>query len=383
MAVSSSPFTEANPPLRPPESDYDRLFNLSLDLLCVAGLDGYFKRVNPSWTRILGWTEAELLARPVKEFMHPDDRERTLQAREGLARGTPVRGLENRYLCKDGTYRWLSWQSISDPGAALVFAVARDVTERRQLDHERLVMSKLESTGILAGGMAHDFNNLLASLLLNVEMVGLCGPTTAQQGQFIHQALKAIETARVLTGQLITFAGSDGVARRTSDLRNLLREAFELALQGAELRTECVIAPDLWPVRVNQTQITQVFRGLLLNAREATPRGGEVRVCASNVTLAEAPMPELAPGDYLRIRITDTGGGIPAEILPKIFDPYFSTKERGTQKGMGLGLTICRMVLKRHGGAISIESETGRGTTVTCHLPAAPKSEPRVIGPVA
>jgi len=370
MPESTSQRATLNSPSPHPDIDYGGFFNVSLDLLCVAGLDGYFKRVNPSWTRILGWSEEELLSRPVKDFMHPDDRDRTLQARVGLTRGEPVRGLENRYLCKDGTYRWLSWQSVAEPGAALVFAVARDVTERRQLDHERMVISKLESAGILAGGLAHDFNNLLASLLLNLEMVGLSGPVTGEQAKFLQQARGTIKTAKSLTEQLITFAGSDDATRRPGDIGELVRQSVELAMQGSGIQADSVVSLELWPASINETQITQVLRGLILNAREATPPGGHVRVRAENVVLDAARKGELPPGHYVRISIADDGGGIPAEVLPKIFDPYFSTKDRGSQKGMGLGLSICRTVIKRHGGAIAIDSQPGRGTTVTFHLPA-------------
>ncbi len=356
------------------EADYNRLFNLSLDLLCVAGLDGYFKRVNPSWTRILGWSEAELLARPVEEFMHPEDRVRTLQARHGLTRGIPVRGLENRYLCKDGSHRWLAWQSVVEPSASMVFAVARDITERRQRDHERLVVSKLESTGILAGGLAHDFNNLLATLLLNLEMVSLCDPTTSEQEHYLQQARQTINTAKSLTQQLITFSDGGSSTRRVVDLNNVIHQSVDLTLSDSAIYGECALAPNLWPVEVDEEQIGQVLRGLILNAREATSAGGHVRVQAENVVLDATSVAELSPGDYLRISIIDDGTGISAAILPKIFDPYFSTKQRGVQKGMGLGLTLCRTIIQKHGGAIAIESPPGQGTTVTCYLPASHSS---------
>lgn len=355
-------------------SDYDRLFNLSLDLLCVAGLDGYFKRVNPSWTRILGWSEEELLSRPVADFMHPDDRERTLQARAGLARGVLVRGLENRYLCKDGSYRWLSWQSAIEPAASTVFAVARDITERRQLEHEHLVRSKLESTGILAGGIAHDFNNLLASLLLNLEFVSLCDSTTPQQEEHLGQARQTILAARALTNQLITFADGGAPARRITDLRRVFEQSMELALKGSAIRGECVLAENLWCADVDEGQIGQVLGNLILNAREASPPGGSVRLEVANVTYASAPSADCIPGDYLRLCVSDNGSGIPAEIMSKIFDPYFSTKQRGTQKGMGLGLTICRMVVRKHGGAIEVLARREGGTKVVCHLPAVRRS---------
>ncbi len=370
MPVQSNQTFEAEAPSIPAETDYDRLFQLSLDLICVAGFDGHFKRVNASWTRVLGWSEAELLSRPVHEFIHPDDRERTLQARAALVAGEPLRDFENRYLCKDRSYRWLSWQSVTVPGAPLVFAIARDVTERREMDHERLIVSKLESTGLLAGGIAHDFNNLLASLLLNVEMVGLCGPLSTKQAQFLEQARQTVLSAKTLTQQLLTVAGPDASARRNQPIDDLVRRATELVLRDANVVSECRIAPGLAQVRVSETQLTQVLRGLILNAVEATPPGGRVVISADN-TGPEKPVPaELPPGDYVCVTIADTGSGIPPDVQPKIFDPYFSTKHRGNQKGMGLGLTICRSLIKRHGGIITVDSQPGQGTTVSFYLPA-------------
>lgn len=370
MSVSPSPTSERSESAARAEADFTRLFNLSLDLLCIAGFDGYFRRVNPSWTRVLGWSEAELLSRPVVDFMHPDDRERTLAARAGLARGTPVQGLENRYVCKDGTYRWLAWQSVAEPGATTVFAVARDITDRRRAEQDQLVLSKLEAAGVLAAGIAHDFNNLLASLTLNVDMVPHAGPMTPQQAVYLQQARQSLTAASALTGQLIALVDG-GVARRdVRDLKQLLEVSLELALDGSGLRRESRLANDLWPVEIDEARIAQVIRGLVLNAREATPAGGTVRLEADNVVLPPAPTLGAPAGECVRIRVTDTGSGIAPEIVPKVFDPYFSTKQRGAQKGMGLGLTHCRVVIREHGGTIAIESRPNAGTTVTVCLPA-------------
>lgn len=352
------------------DSDYQRLFELSLDLLCVAGLDGFFQKVNPAWTRVLGWSEAELLSRPVADFMHPEDRERTLQARAELAKGIVLRGLENRYMCRDGSHRWLSWQSAVEIGANKVFAVARDITEQRRRDREYLILSKLESTGIFAAGIAHDYNNLLGGLLLNLDMVALSGATNDKQEEHLQQARQSIYAAEALTQQLVTFANGSTGPRRTLELSPLLRQSLELSVSGSELRTECVIAANLHPVEADEAQLSQVIRGLVLNAREAILGAGTIRLSATNVELDSTGAKEGTPCQYVRIAIEDDGVGIAPEILPKIFDPYFSTKPRGARKGMGLGLTICRTVIQRHGGTIAVESTLGRGTTVVLHLPA-------------
>lgn len=355
-------------------TDRDRHFNLSLDLLCIAGIDGYFKQLNPSWTRILGWTESELLGRPVVDFIHPEDRERTLQARANLAKGIMLSGFENRYLCKDGTYRWLSWQSSVEPGASTVFGVARDTTERRRRDHEHLIASKLESTGILAGGIAHDFNNLLTGLMLNLDMINLTGTISTDQKNFLHQAQESARAARVLAHQLITFAHGEAPVRKATDLRNLLQKSLGAALNGSNVRGHLEVAPDLRPALIDENQIALVIRNVVMNAREAMPAGGTVRLQAKNREENRSPEPGGPAENQVQITVTDEGTGLPPDLLPKVFDPYFSTKQRGNQKGMGLGLTICHTIIQKHGGAIAIDSQSERGTTVTIHLPAAPNS---------
>lgn len=371
MSSASCPYGADCQRLTVAQDDYNRLFDLSLDLLCIAGGDGFFKRVNPAWTQVLGWTAEELLSRPVASFMHPEDRERTLEARRQLLQGNPVRGLENRYLCKDGSHRWLSWQSSYAPATDLVFGVARDITERRKQEQERLVVSKLEATGILASGLAHDFNNLLASLLLNLEMVSLSAPTTREQEKYVRQARHSIGQAKLLTQQLITFAEGGVWGHQVCDLKELLQECAAAVQQNSSFTIACLLSADLWPAEIDRTHIQQLVQALLANACEASPVSGVVHLRAENVVLPAGARADLPAGDYVRVTVADDGVGIEPAILSKIFDPYFSTKTRGVQKGMGLGLTVCRSIVRHHGGAISVESQPGCGTTVVFHLPAA------------
>ncbi|HVU35970.1 MAG TPA: ATP-binding protein [Opitutaceae bacterium] len=382
MPDSDLPPSEPGPSRPFTADDYMRLFNLALDLLCIAGLDGYFKKVNPSWTRVMGWSEAELLSRPVADFMHPEDRERTLAARADLAKGIELRGLANRYVCKDGSYRWLEWQSAVEVSDGTVFAVARDITEQRQLEQERLILSKLESTGILAGGIAHDFNNLLGGVLLNLDMVALIGSITDEQLEHLRRARESVRSAEALTHQLLTFAEGGDAARKRCAVEPLLRQSVHLALSGSAIRAKFEIAADTPAIEVDENQLSQVIRNVALNARDAMPGGGMLRVRTAKVRRAGNPA-----GESVRITISDEGFGITPESLPKIFDPYFSTKPRGAQKGMGLGLTISRSILQKHGGSISIESAPSAGTTVTIELPAAPKPvdppRPATVPPLA
>jgi CheY-like chemotaxis protein len=185
------------------------------------------------------------------------------------------------------------------------------------------------------------------------------------------EAKHAVLAAKVLTQQLITFSRGGASVRQPADLAALLRESVPLALSGSNVGSEIWLAADLWRVDVDVGQLGQVVRNLVLNAREAMPSGGVVSLRAENVVLSPGIGPALPPGEYVQIRVSDQGCGIPPEVLPKIFDPYFSTKLRGTQKGMGLGLTICHSVVQKHAGAITVESTLAAGTTFHVFLPAS------------
>jgi two-component system cell cycle sensor histidine kinase/response regulator CckA len=256
-------------------------------------------------------------------------------------------------------------------------AALDDITEHKRAEEDRLILNKLESTGILAAGIAHDFNNLLTMILLNLELAQTLIPPGEELAHHLEQAKQAGLMATGLTQQLVTFAAGGAPVRKLTCLSEVIQDSVRLAASGSRLRCDFSLAEDLWPAEVDAGQIGQVIRNLVLNAREAKPAGGAISVRAENVVLGPSENPSLPPGDYVRVSVTDWGGGIPKEVLPKIFDPYFSTKQRGTQKGMGLGLSICHTVIQKHGGAIAVESEPGVGATFRLHLPASRKLLPK------
>ena len=282
---------------------------------------------------------------------------------------------EYRVLHPDRQERWVESKGrIFRDGAGQplrMIGTNLDVTVRKQAEKDRLVLGKLESTGILAGGIAHDFNNLLAGILMNLEMAQSSDSSQQDVAISLLEARHAVLAAKVLTQQLITFSRGGASIRQATDLGAVLKEAVPLALSGSNVRSEIVLAADLWRVEVDVGQIGQVIRNLVLNAREAMPSGGVVSLRAENVVLHPGSSPALAPGEYVQIRVTDQGCGIAPDVLPKIFDPYFSTKLRGTQKGMGLGLTICHSVVQKHAGSITVESTPATGTTFHVFLPAS------------
>jgi two-component system, cell cycle sensor histidine kinase and response regulator CckA len=249
--------------------------------------------------------------------------------------------------------------------------VMMDLTQRKQAEEARLILSKLESTGILAGGIAHDFNNLLTVILLDVELALAATHTDEGIARYLKDAKKTVLMARGLTQQLITFADGGSPIPKPLHLAELIRQSVRTALSGSCVQCEFHLAKNLWLIEADESQIGQVFCNLALNAREAMPDGGLLSVRASNQVLASQGDDSLPAGDYVQVSIADQGGGMAEGLTAKIFDPYFSTKCRGTQKGMGLGLTICQTVMQKHGGSIVVETKEGVGTTFYLYFSAS------------
>src|SRR5437868_7801398 len=237
-------------------------------------------------------------------------------------------------------------------GGVLVF---QDISARLQLESEATKSSRIESIGLLAGGIAHDFNNILTAILGNLSLIKYSGKIPSDVHSRFDLVEKAALRARDLTQQLLTFAKGGAPVRHTASLIELIRESTDFALRGSKVRAEFNLATDLAPADVDASQIHQVIHNLVLNAVQAMPEGGLVRVEAQNhklVSRAEAPLP---PGDYVRICVRDQGPGITPDLLPKIFDPYFTTKHGGS----GLGLATAFSIIKRHEGHLSAESKIG------------------------
>ncbi|MFC1614806.1 PAS domain S-box protein [Gemmatimonadota bacterium] len=246
--------------------------------------------------------------------------------------------------------------------------IASDITERMQLEEERSKAAKLESIGILAGGIAHDFNNILASVLGNISLANIIADEDIRQvKELLTEAEKACRRATDLTKQLLTFSKGGTPVKKITQLKGLLMEASGFALRGSNVRCEYDIQDELWPADVDAGQINQVINNLVINADQAMPEGGAIVIRAKNVTVNLKDQLPLQEGKYVKIDIIDRGIGISAESLSKIFDPYYTTK----QKGSGLGLATSYSIIKSHGGHIDLESEIDVGTTFHLYLPAS------------
>jgi PAS domain S-box-containing protein len=249
-------------------------------------------------------------------------------------------------------------------GVVIVF---RDVSEKRRLQDDLQKIRKLEAIGILAGGIAHDFNNILTAIIGNISLAKLFCDPGSKTAIRLGEAEKASFRAKELTQQLLTFSKGGAPVKKTASLSELLQEAANFTLTGSNVRCEFELAPDLWLSDVDEGQISQVIYNLTINAKQAMPNGGLLKITAANFSTSENLLLPLSPGKYIKIDITDHGVGIPEEHLIRIFDPYFTTK----QEGSGLGLAICHSIVLKHEGYITVESEPGKGTTFTFYLPAS------------
>ena len=276
------------------------------------------------------------------------------------------------------TFEWLSrhkdgqtfWGEVKISSAVIgnadrfVIAV-RDITQRKQIEEQLAKAQKLEALGVLAGGIAHDFNNLLFAIFGNVELA--CTQLKEKKVlKYLSISLNTIERARSLTQQLLTFAKGGAPIQKIAPLFPFVEETTQFALSGSNVSCSFEIPEDLWNCNYDRNQIGQVIDNLTINAQQAMPAGGQIHISAGNIIFAEGEHPLLAPGDYVRISIKDSGIGIPKELLSKIFDPFFSTK----LTGHGLGLATCFSILQRHNGCIDVDSEVGKGTVFHVYLPA-------------
>jgi PAS domain S-box-containing protein len=332
--------------------------------------------LNPVAESLTGWTQEDAAGKPlatVFQIFNERSRKRYTLAIQRIVEAGVAEGVDGPALMisKDGTERLVESNAapIRDRangrlGAVVVF---RDVTEKRRLEEERQKADKLESLGVVAGGIAHDFNNLLTAILGNISLALLAAPAP-EVGERLGAAKRATNRAQELAQQLLTFAKGGAPVKQTASMEQLLRDTLSLTLHGSKATLEYNVAADLWPVDIDPGQISQVLNNLAMNADQAMPAGGILRVQAENIELmAHSVSLGLDAGRWVKISLQDQGIGIPEEYLKKIFDPYFTTKP----KGSGLGLATAYSIVKNHHGIIAVDSKPGEGSTFTICLPAS------------
>ena len=356
--------------LRRKTEELDQFFNVSLDLLSIANTDGYFLRLNPAWERTLGYTSEELLAKRFLEFVHPDDMESTLKALSSLASRQKVFYFENRYRCKDGTYRWLQWSS--SPAGNLIYSAARDVTENKRVEAEAFQarsqlfqLDRLSRMGELTASLTHELNQPLAAILSNAQ----AGLRFLQSGKIDLDELREIlqditqddQRAGSVIRSLRSMVKREEVERKPVILNNVLNDVVQIFHTESvfrNVRVETELDGSLPPVLGDKVQLQQVVLNLILNAADAMsenpPEQRKIILCTR------------VKDDRVRVTVRDFGAGVDQANLERIFEAFFTTKGAG----LGMGLNICRAVVEAHGGRIRAENNPDRGATFVFELPA-------------
>jgi PAS domain S-box-containing protein len=346
----------------------------SLDVICSFDPEGNFLQVSAACESVWGFTPEELLGKSYIGLIMLEDQVATAEVMASVITGREVRNFENRVMRKDGEVVWMQWSGRWSPGDRIVFCVARDITEKRQLERQFMRAQRVESIGTLAGGIAHDLNNMLLPIMMSVDLLkaGMKDPANRDLLEVIGMSARR---GAEMVAQVLSFArGMDG--RRTLvQSEALIREVIKIVTETFPriIRYDWDIDPGLWTLDADPTQLHQVLVNLCVNARDAMPEGGQLTLHAGNAVVDETYAAQnigATPGLYVRIRIEDTGHGMSPEVLDQIFDPFFTTKEPG--KGTGLGLSTALTIVRGHGGFMRVSSRPNIGTQFLIYLPARP-----------
>lgn len=366
----------------------EELFRLigehAADMIAVVTVEGHRLYNSPSYERVLGYSKEELEKTSSYEQIHPDDVEAVKTAAEE-ARTTGVgRCLEYRVRHKNGEWRVLesTASAVRDASGKVekLIIVNRDITERRELERQLVLSQRLEAVGRLSGGIAHDFNNLLGVIIGYSEALQQSIGTEDPLREPVDEIRKAGQRAATLTQQLLAFSRKQVMEPKVLDLNAIVLDMEKMLrrLIGEDVELKFKVAKELWNVKADRGQIEQVVLNLVVNARDAMPRGGELRIETTNAELTEADTRRyryVVPGAYAVLRVSDTGTGMDAATQAHIFEPFFTTKEKG--KGTGLGLATVYGVVKQSGGYIWVDSALEKGATFSIFLPRVAGAEQR------
>ncbi|GJE73958.1 hybrid sensor histidine kinase/response regulator [Methylorubrum suomiense] len=357
--------------------ELNTLWDTSPDLLLVLDFKGVFRRVNPAWTKMLGYRPDELVGRHVNEFVVAADHAETVEATILAAEGGQPR-IVNRYRHKDGSLRWISW--VAAPAGEVTYAIGRDITAERaqtevlaQTEAALRQSQKMEAVGQLTGGLAHDFNNLLAGISGSLELMQarMSQGRLHDMDRYMSVAQGAAKRAAALTHRLLAFSRRQTLTPKPTNVNGLIAGMEDLIRRtiGPEIALEMVGAAGLWPALIDPGQLENALLNLCINARDAMPEGGRITIETANKWLDRpaAVAHDIPEGQYLSLCVTDTGTGMSPAVVARVFEPFFTTKPIG--QGTGLGLSMIHGFAKQSGGQVRIYSELGQGTTVCLYMP--------------
>ncbi len=356
-------------------SESEHRYQQLVQLLPVAMLvhsGGNIVLINDEAVKLLhGSSPADFTGKPVLDFLHPDYHEvGSKRIKDVYDKKKEAEFIKEKFIRLDGEVIdvEVAGRSVDYRGEPASQAVIIDITERKLIEAEQQKSLKLESLGILAGGIAHDFNNILTGIMGSISLSLLKIEPETKIHSLLQAGEKACLRARELTQQLLTFSKGGDPVKQNASITELIRESANFALRGSNVTCMYSFAGDLLSAEVDKGQISQVIQNLVINADQAMPEGGAIKVTAINVS---DEISFLEKGKYIKISFKDEGIGIDKQYHQKIFDPYFSTKSRGS----GLGLSVVYSIIKKHHGTITVDSQLGEGSTFTIYLPASTKKE--------
>lgn len=372
-------------------TQYDQVWRNSQDLLCILDQGGTIQAANPAWTTLLGWAPAEVVGRNHLVFNHPDDQAASAAALLEAARKN-ITSLEGRLLHKDGSFHWFSW--VASEEGDLVYASGRHITAEKEAAEalhlaEGLLhqSQKMEAVGQLTGGLAHDFNNMLSGISGCLEMI----ETRVAQGdlkafdRYVAIAHGGVKRAAALTHRLLAFSRRQTLDPQSTDVNKLIEGMADFLRRtvGPAVQIKFAAAAALWSIRIDPNQLENALLNLCINARDSMPNGGHIVIETENIDLGEgaAEQRKLPSGSHICLSVTDTGVGMPLEVVARAFEPFFTTKPLG--QGTGLGLSMIHGFVHQSGGQIEIDSKVGRGTSIRLYLPRDRREAAEPTAPVA
>lgn len=358
-------------------AERDRMWRLSTDLMLVADFSSKIVAINPAWTQLLGWSEAEVLDLPFLSLVHPDDVAATKVQIASLSIGATTFRFENRFRSKQGHYLTMSWTAV--PDAQFLHAVGRDITAEReaaralaQSQQALQQAQKMEALGNLTGGVAHDFNNLLQVISGNLQLLGWDIQDNPRAQDRVKKAMDSVTRGAKLASYLLAFGRRQALDPRVVKLSQLIGNMEDMLHRslGEAIELEMITSGGLWNTCIDTSQVENAILNLAINARDAMDGVGKLTIELGNAFLDDDYArihPEVTPGQYVLLAVTDTGSGMAPEVLAQAFEPFFSTKPEG--QGTGLGLSMVYGLIKQSGGHVKFYSELGHGTTVKLYLP--------------
>ncbi|MCX5813530.1 MAG: PAS domain S-box protein [Proteobacteria bacterium] len=362
--------------LKQAEAKYRNIFENAVEGIFQTTLEGTFIDVNPAFARIFGYSSPEVLIETITDIgrqMYVDPEAR-LQFIDMIFREDRMINHEAQCYRADGSVIWVSQsaRALWDENGTLqrLEGFLEDITEQKKTEEESYRTKKLESIGILAGGIAHDFNNMLGAILGYMSFAKMLIDPLSKPFSLLDKAEMVLKNASDLTKKLITFSKGGTPLLQPLSVEGLIRKTAKHVLKDSpDIQCKYYVPEDVPLLMVDESQIKQVISNIVANARESMPDGGDINIFIENVALTSKDNVPQKEGKYVKISIEDHGVGIAADDILKVFDPYFSTKEMGSQKGMGLGLAVCYSIVKNHGGFINVDSEVGNGSTFNIFLP--------------